>query len=241
MGALLALWVLPWASATSAAEPAHAAEAAPPTYATVLPGPAVLTYELRRGSLTGRGDLVWRNGPQGYELSIDGTVFGLQVLSWASRGAVGRTGLAPARFTDKRLRREANVATFDRARNLITYSGSAEQHALRPGAQDRLSWMLQLAAIAAARSTPLAAGDRVSMQVTGARGGADIWTFAVLGRPSVEVIGGRIEHTVALRREPRKAKDTLVEVWLDPARQHLPVRLKLGSADGDALEFVLKP
>jgi hypothetical protein len=31
-------------------------------------------------------------------------------------------------------------------------------------------------------------------------------------------------------------------VWLDPARHHLPVRLKLSTAGGgDSLEFLLKP
>jgi len=78
--------------------------------------------------------------------------------------------------------------------------------------------------------------------VAGARGDADVWSFAVVGNQGVDVVGIRIESTLALRREPRKPYDTQVEVWLDPARHHLPVRLKLSTAGGDdALEFVLKP
>ena len=52
----------------------------------------------------------------------------------------------------------------------------------------------------------------------------------------------RQENTLAVRREPRKPFDTQVEAWFDPARHHLPVRLKLSTANGsDAMEFILKP
>ena len=41
--------------------------------------------------------------------------------------------------------------------------------------------------------------------------------------------------------EPRKPYDTHVEVWLDPARHHLPVRAKLTTApDGSSLELLLR-
>ncbi len=46
-----------------------------------------------------------------------------------------------------------------------------------PGTQDRLSWMLQLAAIVEAAPERHGPGARVSMFVVGARGDADVWTF----------------------------------------------------------------
>ena len=46
--------------------------------------------------------------------------------------------------------------------------------------------------------------------------------------------------TVHLLREPRHPYDTRVEVWLDPARHHLPVRATMGSGDEDRLELRLR-
>ena len=38
------------------------------------------------------------------------------------------------------------------------------------------------------------------------------------------------------------AIDTRVEVWLDPGRHHLPVRIRLSNErGGEALDFVLRP
>lgn len=213
-----------------------------PTYATRLPDPLQARYELRRGLLGGEGELTWRHGPEGYELRIEGGALGLRLLSWHSRGGVDAAGLAPLRFVDQRGNRAPRAANFQRDKGLVTYSGSTVEHPLLPGAQDRLSWMLQLAGIVEADPARWVAGERVQLWVAGARGDGDAWTFVVAGHEAVDLAGARAERALLLRREPRKPYDTRVEVWLDPARQHLPVRLKLGSAAGDdALEFLLKP
>jgi hypothetical protein len=233
------------AAASGAVPPAlapAAAGTAPPVYATRVPAPATLRYELRRGVLGGEGELAWRPGADGYELQIEGRAFGMQVLAQTSSGRFDSAGLAPLRFVDRRRGRDARAANFQRDKAIISWSGVTAEQALLAGAQDRLSWMVQLAAIVDADPARFGAGERVLMQVAGARGDVDLWAFGVLGRDAVEVVGARIEGTLALRREPRKPFDTVVEVWLDPARQHLPVRLKLATAGGgDALEFVLKP
>lgn len=213
-----------------------------PTYPTRVPPPATLRYELRRGVLTGQGDLTWRPTPEGYELQIEGHAFGLSLLNWGSQGGFDAAGLAPRRFVDRRRGRDVRAANFQRDKGVITWSGVTSETPLAAGAQDRLSWMLQLAAIAEADPARLAAGARVLMQVAGARGDADVWTFVVGPRGGVDVAGSRIEGALALRREPRKPFDTGVEVWLDPSRHHLPARLKLSTAGGgDSLEFLLRP
>jgi hypothetical protein len=45
---------------------------------------------------------------------------------------------------------------------------------------------------------------------------------------------------VHLERRPPGPYDTLAEVWLDPARQHWPVRVRLTEAGGEPLELQLK-
>lgn len=224
--------------------PADAAGQRLPTYATQLPPATVLHYELRRGLLTGAGELAWRPQAGRYELAIEGTAFGMPVLTQLSTGGFDTAGLAPERFVDRRRGRDVRAANFQRDKGVISWSTTPAEVALQPGAQDRLSWMLQLAAVVNAQparwSQP---GARVLMQVAGARGDVDVWTFVVAGREAVDVVGQRIDDTLLLRRAPRKPYDTEAQVWLDPARHHLPVRLRLATAGGgnDSLEFVLQP
>ena len=46
----------------------------------------------------------------------------------------------------------------------------------------------------------------------------------MLGHEALELPAGAVARALQLRREPTRPYDTRVEVWLDPARQHLPVR-----------------
>jgi hypothetical protein len=166
----------------------------------------------------------------------------MRALDQTSQGHLDRAGFAPDRFIDKRLGRSAQTATFERnagagtANGRIRYSDRPVEHPLSPGTQDRLSWMLQLAAIAQART--LAPGDRLSMYLSGARGDASVWNFKVLDRPTITV-QGRPTPTLHLQRVPRDGHDSRADVWLDPARHHLPVQATLGTGD-DAIELILE-
>lgn len=213
-----------------------------PVYATRMPAAATLNYDLRRGAIGGQGTLEWRPGPAGYEMSIEGQVFGISVLSWRSRGGFDAAGLAPQRFVDSRRGRDVRAANFQREAGKITFSGTEIEYPLVGGAQDRLSWMLQLAAVLEADPARRAAGEKISMFVAGARGDGDVWTFSVVGEEELRLPGLLVPRALALRREPRKPFDTQVEVWLDPARQHLPARLRLTQLPGgDSTEFILRP
>lgn len=211
----------------------------PPLYRAVLAPPVTLDYELRRGRLAGSGTLVWR--PQGgrYTLQLDGSIAGLRVLVQASQGGIDTNGLAPERFTDQRARRPMQAANLRRELGRISFSGPSHELPLWPGVQDRLSWMLQLAAIAAAEPARWTAGEQLVLQVVGARGDVGTWAFDVLGEQRLETPGGPVS-ALHLQREPRGAYETAVEVWLDPARHHLPVRATLRSGEDDALELRLR-
>ena len=135
-------------------------------------------------------------------------------------------------------RRSPQAVNFQREAGVISFSGPTIQHPLTAGAQDRLSWMLQLAAIAQAK--PPKAGERISMQVAGPSGDAEHWHFDAAGESIVETASGPVQ-ALRLIREPRRRYDTRIEVWLDPVRYHLPVRALLGNQDDgrDPLELLL--
>jgi Protein of unknown function (DUF3108) len=201
----------------------------------------VMQFELKRAGLTGSGELTWHPAESGYALQMHGTAFGLPIISWISQGGFDVNGLAPDRFVDRRRARDVRAANFQRDKGRITFSGPDIEHPLVPGSQDRLSWMMQLAAVLAADPTAFAPGARVAMFVAGARGDADVWAFGVQGVEDVEVIEGRIAGAWRLLREPRKPYDTRVEVWVDPARHFLPVKLRLIQPNsGEGFEFNLQ-
>ena len=216
----------------TAREPTPFADEAIPHYRTRLPPAALLRYELTRGALSGTGELLWQPADDHYELRLDGRVGPLAVLTQVSSGAFDAAGLAPLRFTEKRLRRPTTAANFQREAGKITFSGPATEFALHEGTQDRLSWMVQLAAIVAAEPALRSAGATVVMRVVGAHADASVWAFRCIGREPVDTEGGAVD-AIKYLREPRDLHDTTVQVWLDPARHFLPVHATQKSGPGD--------
>jgi hypothetical protein len=237
---------LPLALAVEAAMPAASVGGALeqgeaiPHYRTRLPPPTTLRYELRHGALHGTGELAWQ--PQGdhYELRLDGRVGALKALTQISTGGFDAAGVAPERYTDQRLRRAATAANFQRSAGKITFSGPSTEYPLRAGAQDRLSWMVQLGAILAAEPHRAESGAEIAMFVVGARGEAGVWLFRCVGREAVQTGIGAID-AIKFVREPRDLYDTTVQVWLDPLQHGLPVRATQRSGpDGAGFELRLE-
>ena len=219
-------------------------EQPPPVYRTRLPPAATLRYQVRRGFLSGTGEIRWQPSGDTYRLVLEASIAGLTLLVQTSEGAIDANGLAPARFLDRRARRSAQAANFRRDSDRTTFSGPAVEWPLLPGSQDRLSWMIQLAGIAAADPGRLVEGARISMVVVGARGEAAVWTLRCAGREEVETVRGTVA-AVKLVREARSAYDTHAEIWLDPARDHLPARATMrnsaGAVDYDLLLERVEP
>jgi hypothetical protein len=208
-----------------------------PVYATRLPAPATWRYALSRGLASGEAQLSWRpDEQQRYEMRLEGFIAGISVLDWVSTGAIDAAGIAPERFVIRRRGRDSQAANFQRDAGKITWSGPTHEVPIVPGVQDRLSWMVQLPAVIEAAPQRFAAGANVVLMVIGARGGADVWTFRVAGPDSVDGA-----PALKLVREARKPRDVHVEVWLDPARGHMPLRAVLTQPEGGApLELVLQ-
>lgn len=241
--AVATLAAAPHPAASTAAPPSAAAtptEPPPPTYATHLPPSATLRYDLQRGSLGGSGELRWQLDGDRYDLRLESSVVGIVVLLQVSQGSIDAAGIAPHRFTDQRVRRAALAANFQREAHKVTFSGTAVEVPLAAGAQDRLSWMVQLAAIVAADPARGEPGAKTALQVVGARGDSGVWVFRCLGVETLETRAGAVP-TLHLVRESRGPYDTAVAIWLDPARHHLPLRATLRNGDdGEVLEMRLK-
>lgn len=235
VAAVVAVVAEPAPVAASESPPASTIDV--PVYETRLPPPGTWRYQLTRGIASGDAHLSWLpNDQQRYEVKLEGFIAGITVLDWVSAGAIDGAGIAPERFVIRRRGKDSQAANFQRDAGKITFSGPTHELPLLAGVQDRLSWMVQLPAIIEAAPQRFAVGASVVLMVIGARGGADVWTFNVVGA----------EHTgdvtaLKLVREARKPRDVQVEIWLDPARGHMPVRALLTQPEGGApLELQLQ-
>jgi hypothetical protein len=229
------------AASGAAAAPASAptAVAELPVYATRVPPSARLRYDLRSGMISGTAELLWQLHPAGdYELHLDGKVAFMRVLTQFSQGRLDSAGLAPIRFTDQRGNKPTQAANFQREQGVLSFSGPTATFALQPGLQDRLSWMVQLPAIVAANPLLTHPGATITLGVAGVGGSLDTWVFRAEGPETVESGLGPVQ---ALRytRVARQPYDTTADAWLDPMRQHLPVRALLRNRD-ISLELLLE-
>ena len=132
------------------------------------------------------------------------------------------------------------ATNFRRDSDRITFSGPKAVLPLRPGTQDRLSWMIELAAILAGEPERLVPGGEVAMSVVGARADWAIWTLRYVGHEDVATGAGTV-HAIRLERTGSERYDTGVDVWVDPQRHYLPIRASLHNGnDSQTLELVLQ-
>jgi hypothetical protein len=216
------------------------ADAPIPTYATSPAPAATLVFDVRRGLVSGQSTLSWRPENGAYTVAMNNEAFGVGALSWASRGVLDADGLAPERYSEIRNRREVRSTNFQRDVGKLSFSAQSHEYPLTPGLQDRVSWMLQLAAVLQANPHLSAPGARLTLAVVGTRGAPEPWVFTVQDSANERSSEPTVANSVHLLREPRRPYDLRVNIWLDPARYHLPVRAQLlVHATGEGHEFNL--
>lgn len=198
-----------------------------------LPGPVRLKYQVQANKFPYRlgAELLWQPTGEQYEARLQISAFG-QARVQTSRGQITPQGLAPLRFSDKF--RSELAAHFNRAQGKVTFSANTPDVALRPGAQDRLSVLVQLAAMLASAPQSYPPASTITIQTIGPRA-ADSWQFTVGDTETLTLPGGQ-QATLKLLRNPREAFDQKVEVWLAPALGYLPARIRITEANGDYVD-----
>jgi hypothetical protein len=215
----------------------------PPVYPTRVPPPVQLRYALRYNGQAGEALLVWQHDGARYRLVLEGTgLAGRALVAQASEGAFDSHGLAPDRFVDRRRNGPQQAANFRRDTGRIGYSGPAWQHPAWPGAQDRLSWLAQLAAILDAAG-PSATPAALQLFITDAHGHAGLWQL----QRQPDQVGPAPWGPQAMQhwqREPPRPEGLRTDVWLaaqagTPAGTW-PLRLRFAvPRSGDVFELVL--
>jgi hypothetical protein len=235
---------LPSASARpSPRTPSLAAAGSPeapalPVYDYRFPGSTRLKYEVS-GLVKGfgyrvSGELLWLQDGKTYDARLEISHFLLGSRLQTSKGALTPRGLEPLRFGDK-VRSEV-AAHFQRAKGLVTFSANTPDTPLMPLAQDQLSIFVQLAAMWGANPGRFAPGMQLPFQAVGPRT-SENWTFLV-GTPERLKIDGRELPATKLLRERSGDFDTRVELWLAPALDYLPARIRLTQSNGDEVDML---
>lgn len=223
-------------TASAAPTPTPAPAALPlPFRADRLSASTRLIYSLQTSKFPFpvQGELLWLNQGDTYSARLSYRAFGLS-REQTSRGHITASGLAPERFSDKY--RSELAAHFNYAENKISFSANTPDAVLLPGAQDRLSVLLQLGALLASAPERYPPGSTLSVPTTGPRE-ADIWLFTLAAIEPLDVAGQALA-AVKLERQPRRPYDQKVEVWLAPELGYLPVRIHITEANGDHVDQV---
>jgi hypothetical protein len=199
----------------------------------VIPASLNLQYDVSSNKFPFRlnAELGWQQDGASYDAKLSFGAFGLRRVQ-TSRGQITVDGLAPLRFSDKY--RSEVAAHFVREKGLVTFSANTPDAPLLAGAQDRLSVVLQLAAMIAGDPERFPRASTVTLQIIGPRD-ADIWLFTVEEDETLNLPGGQ-QATRKLVRNPRREFDQRVELWLAPALGYLPARIRITEANGDYID-----
>ncbi|MDB5854982.1 MAG: putative PROLIN-rich signal peptide protein [Herminiimonas sp.] len=215
-----------------------------PKYKINLPPSANLSYSITAKqsgiALNGEAQLRWTQGSGKYGVIAESSamLFG-KFLEEKSEGAIDANGLAPQAFTEKRMRKEPTTATFDRQAGKISFTDSKETYPIRGGEQDRTSVIWQL--IGAARGAPekFKPGSNWNFFVVGQRD-AEPWIFQVVNQEKITTPQGQQNTWHLLRKPPANSKGQRLDIWLAPALESYPVKLRFTEGNDDTIEQVLE-
>jgi hypothetical protein len=221
--------------------------AATPIDAVVVSFPKVGRFTsdtiYRKGLLqvTGSTQIEWRIGAETYEAkstTVDDN--GRTLLTLESQGNVmPAVGVAPVRYTERRLERAPQAVNFQWDGRRVTFSATSAEFPLNDGVQDQLSFMAQLALLAQAFPDRFQPGMPVAMEVASTRS-VRVYDFRVLGWESIGTPAGTMETLKIERVLPAGARDARIALWLAPSLRWLPARTRTVLPNEDTVETVLK-
>jgi hypothetical protein len=209
-----------------------------------LPPSADLVYTIKarqKGfTLAGEATAQWRLGGGKYSFHSEtrANLFGT-LIDDRSEGAVDSFGLAPAKFVEKRVRKDPWTTTFNRGTREISFSESDVTYPIKGGEQDRSSVLFQLAGVARAAPDKFVAGAEWTFFVAGRRD-ADSWTFRVIKPETVPTGIGAVDTIHLIRLPPPDSKDQALDIWLAPSKEWYPVRIRFTDNEDEFVDQTLQ-
>ena len=201
------------------------------------PPPADLKYAIKaqqKGlTLDGEANVKWRSGDGKYSLTSESRASILGKINQnRSEGLIDGSGLAPEKFTEKRFRKDPYSVTFDRAGRAIRFTEGKLSYPIKGGEQDRASAPWQLAAMARGAADKFVAGSEWRMVVAGRRD-TETWVFKVAKTEKLRTPMGPVDAVHLVKTPGGDAKEQQIDIWLAPAHEWYPVKIRFSDNDGD--------
>lgn len=170
-----------------------------------------------------------------YRLTERGKGRGIYALAGeaqrSSRGTIAADGLRPLEFEDVRGRREPARASFDWAKKMLTlqFRNGPQSRPLPAHAQDRLSFLFAFAFRAPGKQP-------TEFNVVDGKGVVE-YVFENAGRERIRIPAGEFDALRLVKRKDSPA-DRGSEIWVDPLRSYLPLRVLVVQKDGTRIDQV---
>ncbi len=222
---------------------AMAAEHPTPRYKTSLPPSADLRYSVTAKQsgfpLDGDANVKWMvaDGKFTLETEMHAAIVG-KIIDATTDGIIDQYGLAPLVFTEKRMRKRSSTVTFDRDRNVISFSNAPVTYPITGGEQDRNSAIWQLISVARATPAMFKPGAELKFFVAG-HDDAEPWLFKVVQRQKIKTGLGNLNTVQLQQTSPQGNQHKKIEIWLAPSLEWYPVQLRYTEKDGDEIEQTL--
>lgn len=220
----------------------------PATSQTTSPGSVQIAYDIYKGGLKiGLIEETYTRNKDRYTLVSTTSAVGLLAIFMpgkiiiSSSGLIGKKGLQPEFFSDKRRGKESEErrAEFDWESGKLTMSHQDQQKTvdLPTGTQDRLSVMYHFMFLS------LQPGVSMEFQMVN-NGKLEKQNYTVLETRTLKTPAGEF-NTLYLDNRP-KPGEKKIEIWLAAQQYNLPLKVIFTDADGGQLtqivnKLVIKP
>ena len=209
-------------------------------YQVSVPPAATLMFDVIRrdpaGATThGEGSIDWQHDGAHYHLRcvvsmMDGeSMSPAPQVTLASEGTLDKAGIMPRTMTEQRGQRAPTAVHFNASAGRVTFSASQAQVAMTAGAQDKATFLMQLAGIGRAGATQLATGVNL---LVGEMREANVYEFVLVGEEEIETGIGPLPTWHVARVTQPGSYNTRLDIWLAPGRHWYPVQLRSAQANG---------
>ncbi len=209
----------------------------------------VVRTEPNRNPMYGVATLKWEMDDNKYRMSIevglDLLLTSVHLYTLTSNGVVRENGLIPRTSTEERRTRAETATHFDQERKSLSFSSSNKEVAMLDGAQDKASFIIQLAAIGNADASQFSPGKEINMQVAEERD-ASVFQFMVVGEEELDTKLGKLNTWHLLRAPKPGSYNSRLDVWIAPATGWYPVQIRNTESNGSITtqtitEIIQKP
>jgi hypothetical protein len=226
------------AQAQAQAHAAAAAKAAAPGDKFDVPPTGNLNYDTLVNGVTNQGGTIhWNNDGQHYDMIVSIPLPFVGPYVYSSKGHIDRFGIAPEQYSQQRGRHPADITIFNRETKQLVYTRTPNNQPLTDGAQDRFSFVMQLASLV--RGAPDTYKPGVTRQFNVAdTDSTEIWPIETIGDETVQTRGGSIVARHFKRLARHEGDRRHLDVWLAPSLGWLPVRVLQTEPNGMEIEML---